>query len=319
MNFGQQGFPSPPLPSLGPQFGQDAGAANAFKLTVPSDSRQPFLDVLVDGYAVRWRAAYAITGACTLAVGDHPAAALKKQYNQPLALGDIKAGQMVEALWDATNLYWQMISQPASPAPSRAWCKFAGAVTSKTITNAVDTATDQLTVTGHGISAATTIDTVQRVSVRNTGGALPASTPSLAANTVYYARVVDANTLTLHTTAAGALDNTTRVDLSGNGSGTNTLDYVVISASYGVDAVLATSSAGSVVTGDYSVYWLTTFASAAYAVLVTTQEAAGPFGMVGCVHLSDGGLAASKRLQFRTDANTATAPTEAHVAAFGTL
>jgi hypothetical protein len=60
------------------------------------------------------------------------------------------------------------------------------------------------------------------VTVSNSGGALPSP---LVANTVYYARKVDANTLTLHTTAAGSEGNTSRVNLTDNGTGTQTLEF----------------------------------------------------------------------------------------------
>ncbi|MCI0362972.1 MAG: hypothetical protein L0219_03770, partial [Phycisphaerales bacterium] len=94
---------------------------------------------------------------------------------------------------------------------------------SKTISNTVDTAGDKLTVSGHGISAATSAVNAQAVDVSNTGGALP---EGLHANTTYFARVVDANTLTLHFTPQDAFNDTNRADLTANGTGTSTLNYV---------------------------------------------------------------------------------------------
>lgn len=91
-----------------------------------------------------------------------------------------------------------------------------------TVLSATD---DTLTATGHGITAATGVSDAQRVYL-TTSGTLPGG---LTASTTfsYYARVVDANTLTLHSTPEGVLDNTDRVDITGSGTGTHTLSYRV--------------------------------------------------------------------------------------------
>jgi predicted ATP-dependent Lon-type protease len=145
---------------------------------------------------------------------------------------------------------------------AKAWCKFSGVATSKTITNALP-GSDQQTITGHAISAPSNIDQVQAASVRNSGGALPAG---LSANTIYYIRVVDANTVTFHTSAAGAIANTSRVTISGAGSGTNTLDYITLNAGYNVAGVIQVSSAGSLKTGVYDLYFIQAFGSANYVL-----------------------------------------------------
>lgn len=95
---------------------------------------------------------------------------------------------------------------------------------SKAVNNTVDTVNDQITVTGHGLSAVTSISQVVPGQFRNTGGAVPTG---LVVNQSYYLRVVDTNTLTLHTSLQGAIDNTTRVDITANGTGTTTLDYLI--------------------------------------------------------------------------------------------
>lgn len=91
-----------------------------------------------------------------------------------------------------------------------------------TVLNTVDAADDELTVTAHGITAATGAEEVEVGRFTNTGGALPTG---LAANQSYFIRVVDADTITLHTNAQGAIDNENRVDISADGSGTTTLKY----------------------------------------------------------------------------------------------
>ena len=85
---------------------------------------------------------------------------------------------------------------------------------------------DEITVTAHGLTVPTTVDNAVRAMVSNSGGALPAG---LAASTsyFYYIRVVDANTLTLHKTAAGALANSDRVDITNNGTGTQTITWTI--------------------------------------------------------------------------------------------
>lgn len=83
---------------------------------------------------------------------------------------------------------------------------------------------DEITVASHGITAPGSVDAVIRATVSSTV-TLPAG---LAASSTffYYIRVKDANTLTLHTTAAGALANTNRVDISSSGTGTHTITYM---------------------------------------------------------------------------------------------
>ena len=85
---------------------------------------------------------------------------------------------------------------------------------------------DEITATAHGLTAPSTVDNVTRAVVSNSGGALPGG---LVASTsyFYYVRVVDANTLTLHKTAAGALANTDRVDITSAGTGTQTITWTL--------------------------------------------------------------------------------------------
>lgn len=86
------------------------------------------------------------------------------------------------------------------------------------LTFTADNTTDQLTITGHGL---TTGDGAALV--RNTsGGTLPGG---LAAVTEYWIVRIDANTIKLATSAANALATTpVTVDITSNGSGTNILE-----------------------------------------------------------------------------------------------
>jgi hypothetical protein len=81
--------------------------------------------------------------------------------------------------------------------------------------SAVDTANDKLTATAHGLV------TGDRFRVRNFGGALPTG---LAAVTDYFAIRVDNDNLKAATSSANAFAGTA-VNLTGAGSGVNTIEY----------------------------------------------------------------------------------------------
>lgn len=85
---------------------------------------------------------------------------------------------------------------------------------------AASTTANTLTVPAHGITGATGVNDVQRGYFTNAGGALPTGIESGA---TYYIRVVDADTITLHTTALDVIDNTNAVVLTSAGTGTTTL------------------------------------------------------------------------------------------------
>jgi hypothetical protein len=80
-----------------------------------------------------------------------------------------------------------------------------------------------ITCTGHGRQ------TGDSVTVANSGGGLPTG---MSAGTVYYVRVIDANTLVLHTTGNGAFGDAGQVDITGNGTGTQTLEYRIFHPSH---------------------------------------------------------------------------------------
>ncbi len=80
-----------------------------------------------------------------------------------------------------------------------------------------DSVTDRLTVTAHGMA----VGLIHRCYVTSTG-TLPLG---LIATIPYYARVIDANTVTLHPRQDFAAANTNVVDISSAGTGTHTLHY----------------------------------------------------------------------------------------------
>jgi hypothetical protein len=289
--------------------GEDSGAADAYVIT-PTIS----VGAYFNGLVVVFKATNSNTKAATINVSGLGVKTIKKRTTLDLQAGDIVTDQWVTLVYDGTNFQLQT---PADRQLARAWCKFNGTATSKTVTNTVDTGLDQLTVTTHAITAATDIESVQAVTVRNSGGALPTG---LSANTIYFARVVDANTLTLHTTRAGALDNTARVDITANGTGTNTLDYITVNAKYGVAGVIQTSAAGSLVTGEYQIWWAVNFASGHYTVNGNAKEVTASQGVSVTVDSTDAAAATHKIIAtHRCSDNTALTPTEVFVTAHGLL
>lgn len=94
----------------------------------------------------------------------------------------------------------------------------------RSVSNTVDTSDDELTVTSHDITSAQSTLEVEVGRFYNTGGSLPGG---LVEGQSYFIRVVDGDTITLHTSSQGALDNTNRVDITSNGSGTTTLKYAL--------------------------------------------------------------------------------------------
>ncbi len=77
----------------------------------------------------------------------------------------------------------------------------------------INTSTDVITITSHGFT------TADPVSISRSGGAGTFPT-GITEGVVYYARNVSTNTITLHTTGAGATGNTGVVDITAAGSGT---------------------------------------------------------------------------------------------------
>lgn len=87
----------------------------------------------------------------------------------------------------------------------------SAAGTNVTIAPSVVTAgSDQFTCTGHGIQTGCPVTVGFTV-----GGAVPGGT---TANTIYYARAVDANTITLHATQGGAVAGTGIIDVTSAGT-----------------------------------------------------------------------------------------------------
>ncbi|MGB8355781.1 MAG: hypothetical protein WCD79_17920 [Chthoniobacteraceae bacterium] len=77
---------------------------------------------------------------------------------------------------------------------------------------AINTSNSHITVTAHGLSTADAVFAATR-------GTLPTATPALSAATQYFVNVIDANTFTLHSTAADATGNANTITFSNGGTG----------------------------------------------------------------------------------------------------
>jgi len=84
-------------------YAPDTGAANAYVIALA-----PALTARVVGMPIHFMAANANTGPSTLNDGLG-VVNISKNFDQPLAAGDIKAGQMVTVAWDGVD--YQMLSQ----------------------------------------------------------------------------------------------------------------------------------------------------------------------------------------------------------------
>lgn len=80
-------------------YAADAGSTDAYAITIT-----PAITAYSAGQEFTFKANTANTGACTLAVSGLSAIALKKNYNEDLATGDILANQIVTVVYDGTNM-----------------------------------------------------------------------------------------------------------------------------------------------------------------------------------------------------------------------
>lgn len=114
--------------------------------------------------------------------------------------------------------------------------------TGVTASTDVDPATDEITVTAHGLSDD------DQVSISTIAGTLPAG---LSANTVYYANSLTADTFSLHTTTPVSPSNL--VDITSTGSGT----LFVHRCNGSVHSVIAESGGVVILDGETKNYQLT--------------------------------------------------------------
>ena len=147
----------------------------------------------------------------------------------------------------------------------------------------------------------------------------------------YFIYVVDANTISLHTTVQGGLDGTTNiVVLSGAGTGVNELCFLTncntratLNLSQGVNMVTPRDDNGA--NGQYMVSFEPAFTSAtSYAISGSAKRAVADPGTASIVGpdataiASVNPLASQKMIVCTTDAGAQLTPTEVNLRAFGT-
>ena len=147
----------------------DAVGTDAYAITLT-----PVPAAYVDGMLVNFKAGTANTAAATLNVNGLGAQAIVKLNDQPLATGDIEAGQIITVIYDLTNTRWQMQSQTAVTPGS-------GTVTSV----ATGTGLRGGTITGTGtVNLATQNASSGRITL--TSNTPVTSADVTAATTIYY-------------------------------------------------------------------------------------------------------------------------------------
>lgn len=183
-------------------YAADAGASDAYAITVT-----PAITAYATGQRFIYKANTANTGTATLAVNGLAAVTIVKNLNTTLADSDIKAGQIVEVVYDGTNM------QLVSPVNMDEAQTFFG------LTDITGTEAESLTANGDavGLHYHREVDLFERVNVANsralqafitsaqltstatggslaaTGGAVTSITTASTLNNFYVARVTSAD------------------------------------------------------------------------------------------------------------------------------
>lgn len=237
-------------------YAADAGSTDAYAITM-----SPALTSYVIGQVITFKANTRNTGAATLNVNALGAVTIKKDVDQDLDTGDIKANSMVEVVYDGTN--FQMISR-TGVVPTGATIPFGGrtapggyvladgseisrstyaalfAVLCPTLGTVTITiaAPGVVTLSSHGLATGDSI-------YLTTSGALPTG---LMANTRYWVVKNDANSFWLATSLADALAGT-KITTSGSQSGTHTATGAYFGVGDGSTTFNVPSMKGLVVAG----------------------------------------------------------------------
>lgn len=92
-------------------YAADSVGTDAYAITIT-----PAITAYAAGQRFTFKAGTANTGPCTLNVSALGAKDIKKNYNEALITGDILANQIVEVVYDGTNM--QMVSKAPIPTPT---------------------------------------------------------------------------------------------------------------------------------------------------------------------------------------------------------
>lgn len=105
------GFDMLPEPNTIMMYGTDAGAADAYEVTLPNT-----VTSYTDGMRVSFKASAANTGASTLDVDGVGAKSLTRQSGAALVVGDILENKMVVTMYNSTSDAFEIISNFADVA-----------------------------------------------------------------------------------------------------------------------------------------------------------------------------------------------------------
>lgn len=147
-------------------YAADAGSTDAYAITL-----DPAPTAYTTGQIVNFKANTANTGACTLNVNSIGAVTIKKQKDQDLATGDIKAGQFVSVIYDGSN--FQMVSPVASSTGSPGLVRLAGytpsAAASVDITSVIDSTYDDYLIRVKGLKPGSDITSLRLAASTDNG------------------------------------------------------------------------------------------------------------------------------------------------------
>ena len=233
-----------------------------------------------------FKADVANTGAVDVNVSSIGAENLYKMGSQELGAGDIVAGQVCVILYDGAN--FQLLN-PTSQATEK-FVVFSGSQSASGIAFTVNTTSNQITATSHGMSSGQAFTVI-------TDTTLPGG---LSHTTAYYANVVNANTITAHTTYADSLTGANPVDITTAGTGNHKLYWISIFAQQGVDYVIRTPGASATTAptaGEYFIKYKNSFGATRHAVSITAKANATNKMPMYCVLDSETASAAGRYIK----------------------
>jgi hypothetical protein len=158
-------------------------------------------------------------------------------------------------------LYQYLTNLNALPTYTLARATFEGTVASAVLSNTVET-TSEYVYAVHGLQTGDAVTMVNGTSPAN----LPAATPALTTNQIYWVSNVNSYTLMLFTNRTDCLAGTNSINMTGNGTGSSTLFWVTNRSSLNLD-VTAVTSGTTKVAGMYDLWFRTPASTTNYYVL----------------------------------------------------
>ncbi len=158
-------------------------------------------------------------------------------------------------------LYQYLTNLSALPTYTLARATFEGTVASAVLSNAVDT-TSEYVYAVHGLSTGNAVSMVNNISPAS----LPAASPALTTNQIYWVSNVNSFTLMLFTNRNDCLAGTNAVNITGAGANTSTLFWVTNRSLVNCDVTAVTTGVTKDV-GHYDVWFRSPANTTNYYVL----------------------------------------------------